>query len=146
MASKQNSGLAALRYASAFLDIAEAHKKIEAVEKDLNDLEAMINNSTDLQNMMRSPLISQGEKVKAIQSIAAKAKFQDITSNFLALLAQNGRLNMTASVINAVRQEASRRRGEISATVQTAFKLSKEQEKALQITDQGDGANGCRKP
>lgn len=136
MASKQNSAKgvtpAALRYATAFVDTAEASKKIDAVEKDLNDLEAMINDSTDLQNMMRSPLISQGEKVKAIQAIAKSAKFQDITANFLALLAQNGRLNMVQSMINAVRMEASRRRGEVSANVQTAFKLSKEQEKALQ--------------
>ena len=132
MASKQNSGLAALRYATALVDRAEASKKIEAVEKDLNDLEAMINDSIDLQNMMRSPLVSQGDKVKAVQAISAKAKFQDITANFLALLAQNGRLNMVLSMVNAVRMEASRRRGEISANVQTAFKLSKEQEKALQ--------------
>ncbi len=132
MASKQNSGLAALRYASALVDTAEANKKIDSVEKDLNDLEAMMNDSQDLQNMMRSPLISQDEKVKSIQAIAKSAKFNDITTNFLALLAQNSRLNMAQSMINAVRAEASRRRGEISATIETAFKLSKEQEKALQ--------------
>lgn len=132
MASKTNSGAAALRYATALIDTAEQSKKIDAVEKDLNDLEAMISDSTDLQNMMRSPLISADEKVKAVQAISKKAKFQDITANFLALLAQNGRLNMVRSMINAVRAEASRRRGEISANVQTAFKLSKEQEKALQ--------------
>ncbi len=132
MASKQTSGAAALRYATALIDTAEASNKIEVVEKDLNDLEAMMNGSTDLQNMMRSPLISQGDKVKAIQAIATKAKFQDITTNFLALLGQNSRLNMVQSMINAVRLEASRRRGEITADVQTAFKLTKEQEKALQ--------------
>jgi F-type H+-transporting ATPase subunit delta len=132
VASKTNSGAAALRYATALIDTAEQSKKIDAVEKDLNDLEAMISDSTDLQNMMRSPLISADEKVKAVQAISKKAKFQDITANFLALLAQNGRLNMVRSMINAVRAEASRRRGEISANVQTAFKLSKEQEKALQ--------------
>lgn len=132
MASKQTSGAAALRYATALVDTAEANKTIDAVEKDLNDLEAMISDSTDLQNFIKSPLISKGEKVKSIQAIAAKAKFQETTANFLALLAQNGRLNMVSSIINAVRIEASRRRGEISANVQSAFKLSKEQEKALQ--------------
>ena len=132
MASKQTSGAAALRYATALVDTAEANKTIDAVEKDLNDLEAMISDSQDLQNFIRSPLISAGEKVKAVQAIADKAKFQDVTSNFLALLAQNNRLNMISSIINAVRMEASRRRGEISASVQSAFKLDKDQEKALQ--------------
>ena len=132
MASKQTSGAAALRYATALVDIAAESGKIDAVEKDLNTFEAMIAGSPDLQTMIRSPLISRGQKQKAVQALAAQAKFQDITSNFLALLAQNNRLNMVQSMINAVRMDVSRRRGEISATVQSAFKLSPAQEKALQ--------------
>ena len=132
MASKQTSGAAALRYATALVDIAEANNKIDAIEKDLNDLEAMVSESADLQNLIRSPLISREQQQQAIQTIAKKAKFQDITSNFLALLAQNRRLNMVNSMVNAVRMETSRRRGEISAQVQTAFKLTAAQEKALQ--------------
>lgn len=132
MASKQTSGAAALRYATAFVDIAESQNKIDSVEKDLNDLESMVQGSEDLQKLMNSPLISQEEKIKAVQAIGAKAKFQDVTVNFLSLLAQNSRLNMVLQIMNAVRAEISRRRGEISAQIQTAFKLSKEQEKALQ--------------
>lgn len=132
MASKQTSGAAALRYATALVDSAEASKKIDAVEKDLNDLEAMISDSKDLQNLIHSPLISQGDKIKAIQAIAQAARFQNVTSNFLALLAQNSRLNIVMAIVKAVRKEISSRRGEVSANVQSAFKLSKEQEKALQ--------------
>lgn len=132
MASKQTSGAAALRYATAFVDIAESQNKIDSVEKDLNELESMVQGSEDLQKLMNSPLISQEEKIKAVQAIGAKAKFQDVTVNFLSLLAQNSRLNMVLQIMNAVRAEISRRRGEISAQIQTAFKLSKEQEKALQ--------------
>lgn len=132
MASKQNSGLAALRYATSLMDIADASQKVDAVEKDLQDLQAMIVASSDLQKLIRSPLVSAGEKIKVMQAISKKAKFQDITSNFLALLAQNSRLSEINNITNAVQIEASRRRGEISADVQTAFKLSKAQEKALQ--------------
>lgn len=132
MASKQTSGAAALRYATALVDIAAETGKIDAVEKDLNDLEAMIAASDDLQTLIHSPLLSRGQQQEAVQAIAAKAKFQDITSNFLALLAQNRRLNMLGAMINAVRMDISRRRGEISAYVQSAFKLTPAQEKALQ--------------
>lgn len=132
MASKKTSGAAALRYATALVDIAQDSNKIDAVEKDLNDLEAMVSGSEDLQNMIRSPLISRSQQQQAMQALAAKAKFQDITSNFLALLAQNRRLNMVQGIINAVRMDISRRRGEVSANVQSAFKLSPAQEKALQ--------------
>jgi len=132
VASKNTSGAAALRYATALVDIAQDSNKIDAVEKDLNDLEAMISGSEDLQNMIRSPLISRTQQQQAMQALAAKAKFQDITANFLALLAQNRRLNMVQGIINAVRMDISRRRGEISANVQSAFKLTSAQEKALQ--------------
>lgn len=132
MASKQTSGAAALRYATAFVDIAIESKKTDAIEKDLNDLAAMIEGSSDLQNLIQSPLVSREEQQKAIVEIANKAKFQDITANFLALLAQNRRLNIINAVIKAVHADIANRRGEIVAQVQTAFKLSKEQEKALQ--------------
>ena len=136
MASKQtsakNAGPAALRYATALVDIAQESNKIDAVEQDLNDLEAMIAASADLRRLIRSPLISRTQQQEAVQAIAASAKFQDITSNFLALLAQNRRLNMVQNIMNAVRMDISRRRGEIAAHVQSAFKLSLAQEKALQ--------------
>ncbi len=134
MASKQTSGAAALRYATALVDIAQDSNKIDAVEQDLNDLEAMLSQSEDLQNLMLSPIVSRQQQQEAIQAIAKSAKFQDITSNFLALLAQNRRLNMVRSIMNAVRMDISHRRGEISANVQSAFKLTAAQEKALKAS------------
>lgn len=132
MASKQISGVTAIRYANAFVDIAEETKKIDAVEQDLKDLDAMLAESADFQILMRSPLLSRGQQITAVQAIAKKAKFQEITSNFLALLAQNRRLGMIGSIMNSVHMEISRRRGEIAASVQSAFKLTGAQEKALQ--------------
>ena len=132
MASKQTSGAAAIRYATALVEIAANAKKIDSVEQDLNDLEAMIQSSSDLQNLLKSPLISREDQQASIVAIAQKAKFEDITANFLSLLAQNRRLNMVLAIINKVREEISKMRGEVSAHVATAFKLTKEQENALQ--------------
>ena len=132
MASQQTSGAAALRYATALVEIAADSKNIDSVEQDLNDLEAMMAGSEDLQNLIKSPLMSRQQQHNAIVAVAEKAKFQVITANFLCLLAQNRRLNMLSSIINAVRMEFSKMRGEVSAHVASAFKLSPEQEKALQ--------------
>lgn len=132
MASKHTSGAAALRYANALVEIAAESNKIDSIEKDLNDLQAMMNESADFHVLIKSPLISREQKQKAVQAIAEKAKFQDITANFLSLLAQNRRLSMVQTIMNAVRMEISRRRGEVAAHVSSAFKLSKEQENALQ--------------
>ena len=131
MASKQTSGAAALRYATALVDIAGESKKIDSVEQDLRDLSAMIAASADLQTLIKSPLISRKEQQEAVQAIAKKAKFQDITANFLSLLAQNRRLDIVEAIANAVHEMMSKRRGEVNAKVQSAFKLSPAQEKAL---------------
>ena len=88
MASKQTSGAAALRYATALVEIAADSKNIDSVEQDLNDIEAMMAASEDLQNLIKSPLISCDQQKNAILALAQKAKFQDITANFLCLLAQ----------------------------------------------------------
>ncbi|MAZ76696.1 MAG: F0F1 ATP synthase subunit delta [Micavibrio sp.] len=132
MASEQTSGATALRYATALVDTAYDSKKNDAVEKDLHELSAMIDASADLQNLIKSPLISRQEQQNAVMALAKKAKFQDVTANFLALLAQNRRLNMVSAVIAAAHKDMSKRRGEVAAQVQSAFKLSPAQEKALQ--------------
>lgn len=121
-----------MRYASAFVDSAIESKKADAIEKDLQEFANMIAGSSDLQKFIQSPLISRKDQQEAVMALAKKAKFQDITGNFLALLAQNRRLSMIDGIINAVRSDLSNRRGEVAAQVQTAFKLSAAQEKALQ--------------
>lgn len=132
MASKHSSSSpTALRYATALIDIAIENKALENVEKDLHDLEAMINNSAELQAVLRSPLIKRQAQADAIAEIARVAQFHDITRNFLALLSQNRRLNIISSIMNAIRTEIGRRRGEIEARVQAAYTLSDAQEKAL---------------
>ena len=132
MASSNKSGLAAVRYATALIDVAHDTKKIDSVEKDLYALEAMIDGSEDLQRLINSPLLSRPQQINAITAIAKKAKFQAITTNFLALLAENRRLPMLQGMINAAKMDMSRRRGEIAADIKSAFKLTKAQEKALQ--------------
>lgn len=132
MASKQTSGAAALRYASALVDTAIEAKALEAIEKDLNEFEAMIAASPDLQDLIRSPLFNRDEQRSAVGAIADKAGFNVLTRNFLSLLAENRRLNIVSAVIAAVKADMQRRRGEISANVQAAYKLSAAQQKALQ--------------
>lgn len=131
MASRQTSGVTALRYASALVDTAVEAGSLESVEQDLKDMEAMLSGCPDLQNLIRSPLIERAVQRDAMISIAEKAKFNVLTRNFLALLAENHRLNIISAVICAVRTDISRRRGEVNAQVQAAFALTDAQTKAL---------------
>jgi len=131
VAANKTSGVTAKRYATAFVDTAEAKKKIDAVLQDINDVDAMVQNAPDFGAFVKSPLISKTDKVKSIEAIATKAKLQDITVNLLKLLAENGRLDMVEVIAEAVRKEISERRGEVVAQVKSAFPLDANQEKEL---------------
>jgi len=126
------SGLIARRYAAALLDMAAEAKALDKVEKDLQELAAMLKASPDLQALVRNPLIDRTQQKRAIEALSQSAKFDKLTGNFLGVLTQNRRLSSLEAVINAFRIEAARRRGEIDARVQTAYALTPAQTDALQ--------------
>lgn len=133
MATKNaSSGAAARRYATALIETALEAKALDSVEKDMNELAAMIASSADLQNVLHSPLFKRAEQNDALVALAEKAKFHDLTKNFLSLLAENRRLPILDGVIGAVKMEVATRRGEVSASVQSATALSDAETKALQ--------------
>ncbi|MCB1533061.1 MAG: F0F1 ATP synthase subunit delta [Alphaproteobacteria bacterium] len=126
------SSTVASRYAVALIELAEQAKAVKAVEKDLNELSSMIESSADLSVMIRSPLAGSAQQAKALLALANKAKFSDLTKNFLGVLAQNGRVNALEAIIKAFSAELSKRRGEISVTVQVAQDMSAAQKKSLE--------------
>lgn len=115
------------RYASALFELANASKQIDAVTSDLNSFNVMINGSEDLRKFLYSPVISSIEQGKALSVIVEKAKFIDLTSNFIAVVANNRRLFVLPSIILAFRTILSQHRGEVTAEVITASELSKKQ-------------------
>ncbi len=133
MATKNaSSGAAARRYATALIETALEAKALDSVEKDLNDLSAMIADSVDLQSVLYSPLFKRAEQKAALAALADKAKFHNLTKNFLSLLAENRRLPILEGVAGAFKNEVAARRGEVNASVQSAAALSDAETKALQ--------------
>lgn len=120
------------RYVMALIDLAEQKKKIEAVEKDLLDLQSMLTESKDLVAFITNPVISKNKKSTAILDIAKKAKLDKITSNFLGVLADNNRLYALEDMILAFQAAMRKKRGEVVAKVETAFALTDKQTQALQ--------------
>lgn len=130
--SEPISSVVLTRYAGALIDLAEKAKSVSKVQKDLRDIEAMIAGSPELGRVISSPLISQQKQEKVMTDIAAKAKLQKLTKNFLGVLVQNRRLNALVGVIKVYNKLVSARSGEVSVRVQTAQKLTATQEKDFQ--------------
>ncbi|HEY9080324.1 F0F1 ATP synthase subunit delta [Magnetovibrio sp.] len=124
------TGLAG-RYAAALYGLADAASSLDKVAEDLKSLRSMINDSADLRRVISSPVLTRGEQVKAMMALCAKASMDDLTSNFVGTVAQNRRLPALQSMIAAYLNELSRRRGEATAQVTTAKKLSDAQLQAV---------------
>ena len=130
-ANKSATGGLAGRYAAALFDLAESEKSIDAVTADLDQLSAMMAESDDLNRLLRSPVISRQDKVRAMAALAEKAGFNDLTGRFIGVVADNQRLFVLADIISVYRDILSAHRGEATAEVVSASKLSDTQLKAL---------------
>jgi len=115
------------RYASSLFELADAGKQIDSVTSDLDSLDAMIGGSEDLRKFLYSPVISRIEQGKALSIIVKKAKFIDLTSNFITVVANNRRLFVLPAIIIAFKVILSQHQGEVTAEVITASGLSKKQ-------------------
>ncbi len=63
-----NSGIAT-RYATAIFELAQEKKSLDAVDKDLASLKAMVAASPDLARLVRAPVFSGEEQVAGLNAI-----------------------------------------------------------------------------
>lgn len=120
------------RYASALIDSANEAKALDSVESDFSDLEAMVLGSEEFQAFIASPLHSRDDQKNVLGALADKAKFHDLTKNFLMLLAENRRVPALLAIMQSMKEAISARRGELRASVQVANELSAAEHKALE--------------
>ena len=115
------------RYASALFDLARDQRQIESVGKSLEALGQALLDSKDFNELVTSPLVSREEAGKAFAALAPQLGLDPITTNFVGVLARNGRKGALQSVIRAFRRLASEHRGEATAEVVTARPLNDDQ-------------------
>ena len=128
-----SSGVAA-RYATALFELAKDAKKLPAVEKDLESLGAAIDGNQSLRDLITSPVYSRDDATGAIAALAKKMKFSPMVSSTLGLMAQKRRLAVVPALITAVKDMIAEEKGEVTAEVTAAKKLTATQEKKLAAT------------
>ena len=115
------------RYASALFELARDQRQIESVSKSLDSLKQALADSKEFNELVTSPLVSRDEARRAFEVIAPELKLDPLTSNFLGVLARNGRKNQLLAVIRAYGRLAADHRGETTAEVITARPLNDDQ-------------------
>lgn len=132
MASEQPivGGMAG-RYATALFELALEDKVLDKVRADLDRFDQLIAESDDLKRLVRSPVFSADQQVKALTSILQKAGIDGIAGNFIKLVASNRRLFALPQIIRAFRALVAKHKGEVSASVTVAEQLSDAHLKSL---------------
>ena len=112
------------RYATALFELALEDKAVDAVRQDLDQFDALVAANPDLSRLVRSPVFSADEQLKALSAILAKAGIKGIAANFLRVITTNRRLFAVRDMIRGYRTLVARHRGEVTAEVTVAEQLN----------------------
>ncbi len=115
------------RYATALFELAEDRDALDAVAGDLDDFGSLLDQSADLRRLIRSPVLAREDQGRAITALAERAGFEQLTLQFLGLLAHKRRLFVLPEIIAAYQAMLARHKGEVGAELVSAVPLSEAQ-------------------
>lgn len=119
------------RYASALYELASEKGVAEPVAAALAGFQSLINESPDLKRLVKSPVFTAQEQVKALDVILAKAGIEGVAANFIRLVASKRRLFVIPEMIDAYQKLHDKAKGLVRADVTVAAPLKNEHESAL---------------
>lgn len=112
------------RYAQALFELAQESNSVDAVGSALKAFDSLIEQSPDLQRLVRSPVFTAEEQAKAVGAIVDKAGLSGVAANFLRLVAGQRRLFAVRGMIDAYGKLADAAKGLARAEVTVAEKPS----------------------
>jgi F-type H+-transporting ATPase subunit delta len=117
------SGVAG-RYASALFSLALDNRQTDAVAEALGRFDALVAGSPDLERLVRSPVFSAADQLKALNVILADANIGGVAANFIRLVASKRRLFFIREMIAGYRKLNDAHRGVTRADVTSATPLT----------------------
>ena len=121
----------AKRYATALFDLASEMDDISSLERNVETLAHAIDESTDLNSLISSPIYSRDQQKNAIGAIAKKMGVSAVMINALSLMAEKRRLFVVPTFLSVLNDMISESKNEITAEVVSAQSLSKGQVEKL---------------
>ena len=112
------------RYANALFELALDNKSVDSLKEDLDQFDALVAGSPDLNRLVRSPAFGADEQLKAVSAVLAKGGIKGLAANFLKVITANRRLFAVREMIRAFRALVARHKGEVTAQVTVAERLS----------------------
>ena len=119
------------RYALALYELAKENSELEVVEKNVNEVLAIYNISEDLKNFIKNPTQSQSSQLEVLKKVSIGMNLSKITHNFLSILVSKRRIFYLNTIFLNFLSLASKKRGELKASLISSKKLTNEELKNL---------------
>jgi F-type H+-transporting ATPase subunit delta len=117
------SGMAG-RYATALFELALEEGALDAVRADLDRFDALLAENPDLSRLVRSPVFSADDQIRALAAVLDKSGIGGLAAKFLAVITANRRLFAVRLIIRDFRRLVAHHKGEVTAEVTLAEKPS----------------------
>ncbi len=121
----------AVRYAQALFGLAKEAGETEKTGADLERLGQLLEQSDDLARFIASPLLDKRAQAQGLAAVMEKLEAGKLARDFVQLVAVKGRLALLPEMIAAYQALMAQERGEVSALVTSAAKLTAAQEKKI---------------
>ncbi|KAH8551120.1 OSCP/delta subunit of ATPase [Umbelopsis sp. PMI_123] len=113
------------RYATALYTAAAKENCLDAVEKELKQVQSVVAKDKSVQALLENPTLNRTTKKQGVQQLLKAGKYSKVTSNLFVTLAENGRLAETQKVIVAYQELMSAHRNELNVVITSAKELDK---------------------
>ncbi len=125
--------IAAGRYASALMGLANEKNKLDAVRNDMQTVKKVYDENHEFMLFIKSPVIKTDKKLSVIESIF-KGKVEDITLSFLKLITSKRRESYIREIAVAFDEQYKTDKNIFTAVVTSARGLDKQtREKVLDL-------------
>lgn len=120
------------RYASALHSLASERNQTDSVRAALASFRRLLGESDDLRRLVRNPMFSSADQLKALSPVLAQAGIAGLAADFIKLLATKRRLFAVDDMIAGFDKLDDAGKGVVRAEVTVAEPLSAAQTDALQ--------------
>ncbi|MGK6349781.1 ATP synthase F1 subunit delta [Parapedobacter sp. DT-150] len=113
----------ASRYAKSLIDLAQEQGTLETVRQDMEQFVAVLHASTELQAVLRNPIMKQDKKSAILDALFEQKIHPSITA-FFHIMVRKGRAGILYATAQEFIREYNEVKGIVHATVVSAIALS----------------------
>jgi F-type H+-transporting ATPase subunit delta len=113
------------RYAKSLIDLALEKGQLEAVHNDMQYMNILMKNSSELVTILKSPVIPGDKKIKVLDALTT-GKIGPVTASFYRLLITKGRESHLPEIVYAFIEQYKVNKGIHTVTLTTAVPVSDE--------------------